>query len=219
MSALVELSESFRFVVCDLPTCRAIFHLCSKCDRGQRYCGEACSYAARRVYQRRSNAAHQRSAEGRDDHRDRQRAYRARQQRVTEQGGENLPLRAKSLSPSGSAFTSFAADCGREEKCDERDDLDGYRAWERGDARACDKRGSDAAQGTPSERTEPSSGPAMASRSGGTVAGQPGPLCAVCQRRGRYSRHTALWGLLRGRRWSSLLARVRRPPPRGQPSG
>jgi len=33
---------------CSCARCRAQVLLCSRCDRGQRYCSQACSFAARR---------------------------------------------------------------------------------------------------------------------------------------------------------------------------
>ncbi len=74
--------------VCLGSGCRAVFFLCSHCDRGQRYCSLACRDQARLRQRRCANRRHQRSLEGRLDHRDRQREYRRRQAqaRVTDQG-------------------------------------------------------------------------------------------------------------------------------------
>jgi hypothetical protein len=74
--------------VCVGSECRAVFFLCSHCDRGQRYCSIACRDQARLHQRRCANRRHQQSAEGRLDHRDRQRQYRQRQAqaRVTDQG-------------------------------------------------------------------------------------------------------------------------------------
>src|ERR1035438_8417639 len=58
--------------------CVATFFLCSHCDRGHRYSSQACSQRARQEQRRRANQRHQRSPEGRLDHRDRQRDYRQR---------------------------------------------------------------------------------------------------------------------------------------------
>ncbi len=55
-----------------------MFFICSHCYRGQRYCSQACRASARRQQRRAANRRHQQSAEGRLDHRDRQRAYRGR---------------------------------------------------------------------------------------------------------------------------------------------
>lgn len=73
---------------CLASDCRAMFFLCSRCDRGQRYCSDACRQQARLGQHRVANRRYQQSEEGRLDHRDRQRCYRARraQARVTDQG-------------------------------------------------------------------------------------------------------------------------------------
>ena len=52
--------------------------VCRPCDRGQRYCGEGCRGPARRAQRSAARLRHQRSPEGREDHRDHQRAYRER---------------------------------------------------------------------------------------------------------------------------------------------
>jgi hypothetical protein len=78
----------FRQRICHFPACHSVFYLCHHCDRGQRYCSPRCREKSRRQQRRQANRRHQQSLEGRLDHRDRQRAYRWRQQqgRVTDQG-------------------------------------------------------------------------------------------------------------------------------------
>jgi hypothetical protein len=73
---------------CARNECLAIFFLCRSCNRGHRYCSRACSRETRLRQRRCANRRYQQSTEGRDDHRDRQRAYRQRrgQARVTDQG-------------------------------------------------------------------------------------------------------------------------------------
>lgn len=63
-----------------------MFWICVCCDRGQRYCTGECRGHVRRRQRQAANRRHQQSAEGRLDHRDRQRAYRCGQllRRVTE---------------------------------------------------------------------------------------------------------------------------------------
>ena len=75
---------------CRAQACGSVFYVCRSCDRGQRYCSERCRDKARREQQRAANRRHQRSPEGRLDHRDRQREYRRRLVvlRVTDQGSE-----------------------------------------------------------------------------------------------------------------------------------
>lgn len=73
---------------CHAGDCGALFSICRSCYRGQRYCSERCRQVSRCRQRREANRRHQRSLEGRLDHRDRQRAYRRRQRarRVTDQG-------------------------------------------------------------------------------------------------------------------------------------
>jgi len=67
--------------------CQTVFWICQHCDRGHRYCSLACRTQARLQQRRRANCRHQRSPEGRLDHRDRQRQYRCRQRAsVTDPG-------------------------------------------------------------------------------------------------------------------------------------
>ena len=78
--------------VCRGSGCHAVFWICAHCDRGQRYCSLACRAEARLQQRRCANCRHQRSPEGRMDHRDRQREYRRRraQARVTDQGSLSI---------------------------------------------------------------------------------------------------------------------------------
>jgi hypothetical protein len=71
-----QRGEQGRDVVC--ARCAVLFFVCRRCERGQRYCGPGCRSAARHEAWRRYARRHQASEEGRADHRDRQRAYRAR---------------------------------------------------------------------------------------------------------------------------------------------
>jgi hypothetical protein len=68
----------FRQRFCQAEHCRALFWICSHCDRGQRYCSLACRIRSRLEQLREARRRHQQSPEGRLDHRDRQRAYRRR---------------------------------------------------------------------------------------------------------------------------------------------
>jgi hypothetical protein len=78
--------------VCRGSSCQAVFWICPHCDRGQRYCSSACRDEARLQQRRCANCRHQRSPEGRLDHRDRQREYRRRRAgvRVTDQGSLSI---------------------------------------------------------------------------------------------------------------------------------
>jgi hypothetical protein len=58
--------------------CREQVLLCSRCDRGQRYCGRACSRAARLESRRAAGRRYQRSRAGRVAHAARSRRWRQR---------------------------------------------------------------------------------------------------------------------------------------------
>ena len=66
-----------RLFVC--ARCHAQVLLCSRCDRGQRYCGRACSRAARSESRREAAERYQRSRAGRIAHAARSRRWRQRQ--------------------------------------------------------------------------------------------------------------------------------------------
>jgi hypothetical protein len=66
--------------------CRTAVLICSHCDRGHRYCTPMCAEQARRRSIRASGCRYQDSLRGRHAHAERQRRYRARQQKVTHQG-------------------------------------------------------------------------------------------------------------------------------------
>jgi hypothetical protein len=57
--------------------------LCSRCDRGQRYCGRACSRAARDDSRREAGRRYQRSRRGRVAHAARSRRWRQQHQACT----------------------------------------------------------------------------------------------------------------------------------------
>lgn len=79
MVLLAEPSDRpFRQRFCQSSNCRALFLICSHCDRGQRYCSLYCRLQSRVEQLRSARRRHQQSPEGRLDHRDRQRAYRQR---------------------------------------------------------------------------------------------------------------------------------------------
>ena len=84
--------------VCAGSGCHAVFWLCPHCDRGHRYCSQACRATARQQQRRSANRRHQQSQEGRLDHRDRQREYRCRQTqaRVTDQPSPPITFPASS---------------------------------------------------------------------------------------------------------------------------
>jgi hypothetical protein len=99
LGAMVHQGEAvLRQRVCSQVECRAVFWICEHCDRGQRYCGSACRTEARLKQRRSANRRYQHSPEGRLDHRDRQREYRRRRARVTDQGSHSITFPALSRS-------------------------------------------------------------------------------------------------------------------------
>jgi hypothetical protein len=86
----------FRQRFCKAADCRALFCICSNCDRGQLYCSNECRHRSRLEQLRAARRRHQQSAEGRDDHRDRQRAYRRRKTAISQ---TSVPPRHQQLSP------------------------------------------------------------------------------------------------------------------------
>jgi hypothetical protein len=66
--------------------CRAQVLICSRCDRGNLYCGPICAQQARRESLRAAGRRYQRSRRGRLCHAERQRRYRRRPHNVTHQG-------------------------------------------------------------------------------------------------------------------------------------
>jgi hypothetical protein len=79
-----------RLFVC--ARCRVQVLLCSRCDRGQRYCGRTCSRAARRDAQRGTAQRYQRSRPGRMAHAARQRRWRQRRRERERSCGEAAAL-------------------------------------------------------------------------------------------------------------------------------
>ena len=83
----------WRQLFCRGSGCGAMFYICGSCYRGQVYCGERCRRRMRRNQMRRANRKHQDSPEGKLDHRDRQRVYRAKRRlrRVTDHTSARRP--------------------------------------------------------------------------------------------------------------------------------
>ena len=91
-----------RLFLCAL--CRIQVRICRSCDRGNRYCGEACSAEGRRRSVRRAGRGFLQTLAGRLGHARRQRAFRARKKCVTHQGSataatEGEPLLAQAMEP------------------------------------------------------------------------------------------------------------------------
>jgi hypothetical protein len=75
----VRMEESARLFLC--ARCAVPVRLCSRCDRGQRYCTPSCSNTARRTAQREAARRYQRSRNGRMVHAARSRRWRIRHHR------------------------------------------------------------------------------------------------------------------------------------------
>lgn len=118
MASSEEVPLRQRF--CGAEACRGAFYVCRCCDRGQRYCSERCREKARREQRRAANRRHQQSAEGRLDHRDRQREYRRRlvawrvtDQRSDEQGDASTLALLKHAVVEALASELICSVCGR----------------------------------------------------------------------------------------------------------
>lgn len=83
------MESSGRYYLC--ARCRTAVLICSHCDRGQRYCAGDCARLARALSLRAAGQRYQLSLPGRYKHAARQRAYRARQIKVTHQGSPPQP--------------------------------------------------------------------------------------------------------------------------------
>ena len=73
--------------------------LCGSCWRGQAYCGAICRETAQRLQGRRAAAKYQRSPEGRLDHCDRQRVYRAKCRLRVTHAPSPRPPRSTTIAP------------------------------------------------------------------------------------------------------------------------
>lgn len=78
------MTTTGRFYLCQ--RCRTQVIICRRCDRGQIYCSDNCSKAARCEALRASGRRYQQSSKGRFKHAERTRRYRQRRNKVTHQG-------------------------------------------------------------------------------------------------------------------------------------
>jgi hypothetical protein len=103
---------SARFIVCAFTGCGRGFFLCSRCDRGNRYCSQQCAAAARRAYLVTVRRKYASSQEAREDHRTWMERYRAKQraQRVVDLGRQNPATGRRLPSRSSPADNPTAAD-------------------------------------------------------------------------------------------------------------
>ena len=84
----MDVARSARLFLC--ARCRDQVLLCSHCDRGQLYCGRACSFAGRRERRREAAGRYQRSRGGRLKHATRSARWRERRRSLSADsaGGE-----------------------------------------------------------------------------------------------------------------------------------
>jgi hypothetical protein len=87
------MKKSARLYSC--ARCHQQVIICSHCDRGNIYCGAACSQQSRTQKHQIANQIYQKTHRGRQKHAERQRRYRQRQndkiKKVTDQGSIDLP--------------------------------------------------------------------------------------------------------------------------------
>jgi len=111
---------SNRLTSCAHPKCRHLFSVCSRCDRGCRYCSKECAVLARRARQRLASRVYQASERGRRNHAERQARYRSRQPAVTHRSGSRSrpgDFKSGAASPGQASPParrgSIAVSCGR----------------------------------------------------------------------------------------------------------
>lgn len=139
--AAVDPRESLRIIQCARADCGQLFFLCCRCDRGHVFCSGRCRDIKRGRDLREARRRHQQSREGRLDHADRQRAYRARfaqrRKNVTDHTSENLPFRTSLFLPLSGDRDQLPKRNGAKEQ-EHGKDLDGDSSRSAGDASAGD---------------------------------------------------------------------------------
>jgi hypothetical protein len=120
------MSEAGRLFVC--ARCRTQVVLCTRCDRGNVYCGAACSQIVRRTSMREAGRRYQSSRAGRFAHAARARRYRARRKNLTHQGSaaagtgallpaETTPQSAHNATPDSEPLQRDVANVPRCSRC------------------------------------------------------------------------------------------------------
>ena len=124
----------FRMRFCRAAGCGCLFWVCCQCDRGHCYCSAACRQRARDEQRHSANGRYQKTERGRFAHRLRQRAYRFRRARVTDQGSLPITRPAKGSprgvrvgAPQRSSDQLFCASCRRQGRFVELFPWRGYR--------------------------------------------------------------------------------------------
>lgn len=89
---------SLRLAVCAHATCARAFLLCSRCDRGNRYCSRECARAARAIALVTIRRRYEASEQAKADRRARARRYRLAQKKTVTDQGSGVPSTRRNLS-------------------------------------------------------------------------------------------------------------------------
>src|SRR5580704_8136844 len=185
---------------CALVTCTALFFVCRRCDRGQRYCGAVCARAGKRRHARARGRRYEKTFEGR--RRAAARAARYRAKKVTHT--TPLPAGASGTVSQPATETTLTVARVGEELADV-DTRDGSDAGTAGDPGAGP--GGAAADGAARDAAVGADGSARAreaERGAGAVVRHEDVRCAVCGRRGDLVRRESL-ARSGGSRWRPAL--------------
>lgn len=212
--------STLREARCSLGSCSRLFYICPDCDYGQTYCSDECRTRNQRRLHRQANQRHQQSREGKRDHADRQRHYRARErdreyerEKVTDTGSAALDSCCK-LSPP--VEQSVAIIVQMEPSREKRTDHVSTSCSDSpvpGPNAAMDELGEHrtTAGGAPAERSSSSTGSSDASR-GPLALGGAAPLrCGQCGRPGIFVRFGPVRRLRARERDRPLRRRGARP--------
>lgn len=114
--------------------CRSRFYVCERDFRGHRYCQDVCRGRGQRKARQAANARHQRSTDGRADHRDRNRAWRKRKSAatcVTDKGSKKLacvaPLPTPDRLPVAMEVAVQSDGAGKNDEAIQVDSVDGAK--------------------------------------------------------------------------------------------
>jgi hypothetical protein len=94
-----QAAVSLRLAVCSHQPCSRAFLICSRCDRGNRYCSRLCARAARAISLVEIRRRHERTPHAKADRRARARRYRREKKSVTDHRSQ-APESRRNLRPS-----------------------------------------------------------------------------------------------------------------------